>query len=352
MRLLTLGLSLVLFLWPDPSQAGALKNKGPLGVSGWLLVWEPEGMTSFEKNASLIDRVYVEWYTCGPDGMPHPNEEATPELKQRVWKAALAGHCQVWYELSNWNEETHEHDSNFVEKFLDNDDLRKKHIQALVDYGSKEKVAGIQIDYENLDKEDKDDFSRFMAELSQACHASGLLLGIAVHPKTEDAGEWNGPQAQDYDALGKVVDEIVSMTYDQHEDSGGAGPIASPDWVEANIRYAASVVPVEKLEMGIPAYGYDWAGKKGENITWAQLLGLCQKTQLKLQRDPGSHEIRGSYPGNHQVWFADAGAFQTKVSIAKEHQLAGVAVWRIGTEDPRFWDVIKAVNAPGGQHIS
>ena len=48
------------------------------------------------------------------------------------------------------------------------------------------------------------------------------------------------------------------MNYDQHEDTGGPGPIASQDWFENNLKRVLKIVPKEKLICAIGNYGYDW----------------------------------------------------------------------------------------------
>lgn len=335
-----------------PASGGPLKSKGKWGLAGWVIYWDQDkqSLKTFEKYAHLIDRVYAEWYKCGPDGLPEAVPDATEELKERTRAAARKGKCQVWVMLGNWSNEIMSHDRVRIQKFLYDDALRKKHIAMLLDIARNEQAEGIQIDYENLLKKDKEAYTRFMKELSKETKKAGLLLGIAVHPKSDPEGTWDGPQAMDYGAIGAVVDEFVPMTYDFSWSNSAAGPVAPPEWAELNIRYTISEMDASKVELGVPMYGYDWLGNKGMSVRWTEFVETLKTHRLKAKRDEDySYELTFKYPAKdesgkevqREVWFADAGAFMHKIPILERYSLAGVAVWYFGAEDPRFWDVWK-----------
>lgn len=52
------------------------------------------------------------------------------------------------------------------------------------------------------------------------------------------------------------------MTYDEHYPGGSPGPIASIGWVNNVVKYATTVIPKEKIYLGLAAYGYDWWGNE------------------------------------------------------------------------------------------
>lgn len=52
------------------------------------------------------------------------------------------------------------------------------------------------------------------------------------------------------------------MTYDEHGYVTGPGPVASAKWVDKVIKYTVSVIPQNKVLLGIPAYGFDWTVDK------------------------------------------------------------------------------------------
>src|SRR6185369_16188316 len=119
---------------------------------------------------------------------------------------------------------------------------------------------GVDLDYELLYGKDRDVFSAFVEAMGAECHKQGLVLAIAVHPKAQEPGNWDGNLAQDWKRIGAAVDFFRPMCYDEHWATADAGPIASPSWVEATLKLALQEVPASKIELGIPVYGYDWKG--------------------------------------------------------------------------------------------
>lgn len=177
-------------------------------------------------------------------------------------------------------------------------------------------------------------------------HADGRLLSVTVHPKTTDAGDDERNAAQDYAAIGTVVDQLRVMTYDEHWDTSEPGPVASPKWVEDVVRYTISRVPAEKVVFGLGTYGYDWGPvDAAEGLTWSEAVDRAAQHGATPTRDPATGSQRFEYgipEGTHEVWFEDATGVLRKTEIATRFGLAGVFLWRIGGEDPALLERISA----------
>ncbi len=337
--------------WAAP--AGKIRNKGNFGVAGWLVYWNPKSMATFEKQAALIDRVYPEWYTVGKDGLPSDNVNNTksPEERQaflankrRTVEIARKNGIQIFSMIVNFDNERFEHSSARVHQFLYNPALRKRHIQALIANAVRDGADGIDIDYENLTAKDAAPFAAFIKDLKAECRRKNLLLAAALAPKMSDAGTWDGNQAHDYRELGKHLDLIRPMTYDEHWATSAAGPVSSPEFTEMVDRYAAGVAGAGKVELGIAAYGYDWKGKQGKSLPYDDYVALVKRLKITPSRDPETKEITFKYmdgADSREVWFCDAGSYRPKYDIIRKHGLAGLAMWYIGSEDPAFWEDVK-----------
>ena len=341
------------------AQTTAPKKKGPVGVSGWVTFWDDghKSIASFEKHADQIDRAYFEWYKCGADGLPAPVTEATEALKKEVLKVAAKNHVEAWYMTGNFDVSIHTHNGAWIEKFLYDGALRAKHIRMLVAIAKKYKVKGIQIDYENIKAADKAAFTKFMQELRKAAKAKGLKTGIALPAKMDANGTWDDPQSRDYPAIGAAVDELVPMTYDFHWQTSAAGNITSPEWAEMCAKYAASVMPPEKVEVGYPVYGYDWVGMNGDTIVWSQFVDLIHKYKVMPVRDTDySQELKIDYTdekgAKHEAWMTDSYSLEAQCNVVKRNHLYGLGVWYFGAEDESFWSTMKQVNAtPEETHL-
>jgi spore germination protein YaaH len=290
----------------------------------------------------------------GEDGMPRSNEaifkteaeRAEFKVKKAKTVAIAKAHgMQIYSMIVNFDKAKGEHSSERVHKFLYDKALYKKHIQALVNNAIKDGAQGIDIDYENLLAKDKTAFTVFIKDLKAAAQAKGLLVAAALAPKTDADGTWDGNQAHDYKGLGASLDLLRPMTYDEHWGTSTAGPVASPEFTEMVDRYAVSVSKGDVVEIGLAAYGYDWVGKVGTTITWDELQALSKKG-VKITRDPATQELTGKYQDAkgqaHELWFCDAYSYRPKYALIKKYKLAGLAMWRFGSEDPRFWQDVKA----------
>ena len=289
-------------------------------------------------NAGPIGEVNFVWYELDAGGSITGDVQSPPGME-----AARVAGLRIVPSIQNagFNREA-------VAAIIHDPARRAQHVQDLVALVTANGFDGLDLDYESLNPEDRDDFSLFVEELAAALHARNKLLSIAVHPKTEEPGTWNGPQAQDYARLGAAVDEFKIMTYDYHWSTSEAGPIAPLDWVDQVLTFAATVVPPEKTYLGVPFYGYDWTGSTGEPLNWRQATKLASQNNAELQRDASSGEAWFTYgDGRHTVYFNDAETLRQRLQAAFERHpdLAGVAIWALGGEDPENWSVRSGVNS-------
>jgi spore germination protein len=236
---------------------------------------------------------------------------------------------------------------------------RAAHVDALVNEALTHGYDGIDIDYESLDgTADRDAFSLFLEELATALHAHGKLLSIAVHPKTYEPGSWGGPQAQDWQRIGVAVDRFRVMTYSYHGCATGPGPIAPLWWMEDVMAYATSLVPPNKVYVGIHFYGHDWVGGSCSSVTWesAQRLIATHVAIPQWQDSSGwmqpVAEPWFTYTDNqgqtHEVWYGDGKGVAARLGLVQKYGLGGIAVWRLGGEDPANWSAIAAALRAAG----
>ena len=201
---------------------------------------------------------------------------------------------------------------------------------------------GVDLDFESVPAADRDLLSSFVEELAAAVHANGLVLGIAVHPKTSEPGDWSGARAEDYARLGAAVDEFQVMTYAYSGPWSDPGPIAPPRWASRVLDFAVTQVDPAKIWMGLPFYGADWWPGGGAEITWRQATRRLRVHHRRVARS-ASLEARFTYRDGrgrrHVVYFQDRAALAAKLDVlTKRHPgIAGVAIWVMGGEDPRFW---------------
>ena len=233
---------------------------------------------------------------------------------------------------------------------LRNRTLQKQVIKKLVEISRQDNLLGFQLDFENIDPDDINLYSRFVHEAAKEFHHDGRLLSVAVVPRFIDSqpGQWSA--GYDYAALGHATDFVTLMAYDNYSRLGRPGPIAGYDWVVNAIEYARRRVPQDKLLLGIPLYGREWTaegrGFQAHTLPFPQTQALLERLSLKPQWDEKRRSPWFEYRINgivRHVWYENARSVQEKLKLVDQFHLRGFAAWRLGMEDPRIWPLISAM---------
>lgn len=135
--------------------------------------------------------------------------------------------------------------SELINQTLNNPTARQNSVNNLFTLITQKGYAGVNIDLGGTLPEDRDIFSTFLHELGSRLHRAGLLLTIAVPPKTSGDIPWY--EGYDYAAIGAVVDYMFIMTYDWHHRASEPGPVAPISEVRNTIEYALENMDGRKL---------------------------------------------------------------------------------------------------------
>ncbi len=241
-----------------------------------------------------------------------------------------------------------------VARMLNSPTLRDQHVAAIVALVVSHNYAGIDIDYENLHATDRQAFTLFVTRLASALHARNKILSVALFAKTTNAGYAPRNVAQDYAAIGRVVDQVRLMAYDFHWASSPPGPVAPVSWISAVLRYAKTQIPAAKIVLGVPLYGYDWSGGHGTGLSWLQATRLASKYHATVHYDTVAQAPWFSYTDGsghpHTVWFENSSSSKAKFSLAQRAGIAGVYLWMYGAEDTGTWSALRHVLPTSGPH--
>jgi spore germination protein YaaH len=321
----------------DVSTVGYHPKTGRYIAAWFPSVFDAGARASFEANKDILDEISPFWYTTDANGRIYGNRD--PELVRLAHENNILIIPALHNVTANYG---------VVVGVLSNPQIRARHVQNIVDEVLSQNYDGIDIDYESLPASLRPSFSAFIVELSEALHAHGKLLTIAVHAKDCDYCGLGG--FQDWHVIGQHADRVRIMTYDYHWRGGGPGPVAPLYWVESVAEYARSVIDPAKVSIGIPFYGYDWPpGGTARGLPWADIEDLIDSQGIsvnQLQRDSRGRvdESWFRYPsaqGWREVWYMTDAGLESKIDLVQRLDLAGIAIWRVGYEKPEYWDVIR-----------
>lgn len=226
-------------------------------------------------------------------------------------------------------------------------------------------LDGINVDFENISKECGEHYLQFLRELSLKCRQNGIVLSVDNPVPSQYSTQY------DLEEQGKIVDYVIIMGYDEHhKGSLESGPVASYDFVKNGIKDALKMVPAEKLINAVPFYTRLWkevektaeeleaqAGTDAAEYPYtvtSEAYGMSkihiaiENAEAKVVVDKATGQNYAEWEADgatYKVWLEDEEALEAKLTLMKEHDLAGVAAWRLGFEKSDIWELIlKYVN--------
>lgn len=330
-----------------------VKSPTPMQHStlGWIPYWDQQAaIQTFKDNVDVFDYIGVFWYAISEDGEIVKYPHAT--IDQSLIDYAHAHDVAVLALIANLplgdNGDSGTWDSERVDLAIGDKGSRQQHIEEIMEIVNEYGFDGVDIDYESLRADQKEDFTKFIKDLANALHEENKILGVALHPKDSENNPKfrNGSEAQDWKSLGKYADQLHIMTYDEHWEMSDPGPVASLPWVESVLEYAVTLIPPEKIYAGVPFYGYDWSTnkKRARGLTYKQAQKLTEKYNPDLEWDDDAQGFHFHYDkGNieHEVWFEETQSLNAKLNLFESLGIPNIATWRLGGEDPGVWDTIR-----------
>lgn len=240
---------------------------------------------------------------------------------------------------------TNNFDGKTAKDLLENTSNRQNLINNILSALESNNYSGVNIDLEGVYYYNREYFTAFMKELYGVLNPRGFLVTVDVPAKTLDnpTNGWNG--AFDYSEIAKYSDKVIIMAYDEHYPGGPAGPIASIEWVKEVVNYSLTVIPKEKLVLGVAAYGYDWSSNGTKSYGIDKINDIAVSYGASIQWDSVSQSPYFNYTDSskikHTVWFENSTSLSHKLDIANQYGLSGIAIWRLGLENQDYWEVIK-----------
>jgi len=215
--------------------------------------------------------------------------------------------------------------------------VREPLIKSLVE--ATQDFDGLQIDFEYVPKRDKDTFFSFLQELRQ--QLPDKIFSVALPARTNVIEN----DVYDYERISSIVDYIFVMAYDEHWSTSAPGAIASIDWCERIAKHSKSVIPKEKLIMGLPFYGRTW-GNVSLNRAYffsgiQRILAEHNVSEIKRINGIPSFEYEIS---NVKVtgFYDDVYSLMERLNLYKNLNIDFVGFWCLGQEDSRIWNFIQS----------
>ncbi len=364
------------FSWPGPE--GTLQVFTESGVTGLADVNSgsvrenafPASLVHPPFTPPLPEPVFLAWeavYSRNPDpetigAMPgvnvisptwHALRSADGAMSSNVSTAYLqwarSRGYQVWALVSN------DFDIDRTHEFLKNPEARERFIREVVDAALTHGYQGINLDFEHIYMEDRDRLTHFVNELAVALSAHNLILSMDV---TVMGGSDNWSRCYDHEALGRIVDYLIIMTYDEYwASSPVSGPVASYGWVERHMKDLTEVVDSRKLVLGLPLYTRIWRETPSTEtanrmVTRSSAIGMAVRQTFLEENgltpiwDEESRLYYASFIDGEQLvklWIENAETLSIRAGLVEELELGGIACWQRSFATDDVWPALRNV---------
>lgn len=281
----------------------------------------PGSRVSFESHAQAITTVTPRWFSMTSTGavrnIGYNVSVATFALKHRVQLVPLV--------------------TNIGNGMLTSAAVRARGAAGLAALVKGDHFNGVNIDFELLPASARTGLTDFVALLR---HDLGPrpVIAVSVFPLVGVSTSISG--AYDYASLATHANYLVVMAYDHHYSGGPPGPVAPYSWVAANVDAALKHIPGSKIVLAIGMYGYNWVGTSAHTVSDVQAEALAQAHGIRPTYNTAESQNTFHFSAagvTHVVWYMGNRSAKARLALARSKHLAGIALWRLGDEDPRFW---------------
>ena len=202
---------------------------------------------------------------------------------------------------------------------------------------------------------DRDRLTHFINELAWSMKQHGLILSMDV---TIMGGSDNWSKCYDHEYLGRIVDYLVIMTYDEHWASSPiSGPVASYGWVERGMTALTQVVDSQKLVMGLPLYTRVWreqpsTERANQMTNRSSAIGMQAQANFIANNgltpfwDEESKLYYAAFIDGEElvkIWIENAETLSLRAGLVHELNLAGIACWQRTFATDDVWPALRDV---------
>lgn len=217
-------------------------------------------------------------------------------------------------------------------------------------------LDGVHVDIENVTEKDRSNYTLLVKTLRQKIGTEKIVaVAVAANPYNWKTG-WHG--SYDYAALAEYADYLMIMAYDEHYESGEAGPVASIGFVEKSIQYALTKVNSEKIVLGIPFFGRYWPDSSyygGYGVSLTRIETLLSKYKNVVTYDENTQAIKAVITikssdlkpmingrtlntGTYTFWYENEKSISEKLKMVNKYNLKGTGSWSLGQEPVSTWE--------------
>lgn len=299
-------------------------------ASGFYVNWDDSSYQSLKRHVQQLDQLVPEWLRL--QAGDHP---VVPEIDQRALDLVHDQRPDLPIIPMIHNSKEGKWEPQTLAKQVGDEASRTRLVNDLVQFVGDNHFQGICIDFEEFPETSQKNMLAFMRQLYPAFKQNNWTVMQAV---PFDDSEWN------YRAYSAVNDYLMLMAYDEHWNDSNPGSIAGQPWFEDTLAKRMKEIDPAKTMVCIGGYGYGWSkGRETEELTFQEAVLEARDSDAKIEFDPVTRNPFFRYEDEEgvecTVWFLDGVTAFNEMHAARHYNVAGFALWRMGSEDPSLWAI-------------
>jgi chitinase len=312
------------------------KNKQPKVVVGYIQDFRNPDMVDYEK------LTYLNFSFAHPTkdgGLLLNGQPAWDNLRSMVIKAHQQG-TKIMLAVGGWYHIQGGESYNYFKPSITDPGSRSKLVAELVNVADKEKLDGIDIDFEHpRSQADAQNLMIFIKELSERLHHNGKELSMAVQSKI------NGDTLTEakyvvYEApMFQYVDHVNIMAYDgQWDGKYNAANLSPYPFAEKIVNYwsdlfKANNLSLEKLVLGVPCYAQP-ENANDKQVSYAEIV-----KNNPTNADKDIVNLNGK-----TYYYNGTATIERKTKLALEHGFGGMMLWEEGLDAVSPYSLTAAIS--------
>lgn len=244
--------------------------------------------------------------------------------------------------------------SELAARVLSDQALSEEVIRNVTETVKRDGFGGVDVDFEYIPAPQAEAYASFIDRMKESL-GEGYPVFVSLSPKYSSDQRGLLYEGHNYGELGRAADYTLLMTYEWGYTYGPPLPVSPINEVRRVIDYAVTEIPREKIFIGVPNYGYDWAlpyvrgESRAQSLSNTAAVNRARERQAAIQYDETAEAPFFTYfdrpqtyadAVEHIVWFQNARSAEAILRLVSEYGIRGAGVWNIMRYFPSLWTVM------------
>lgn len=314
-------------------------------VGGYAYTFTPQRL--LDQTMPFINVLIPFSYGFRPDGTLYTLDDG------RLVDTAKRYGAEAWMHLSTYTEGDR-FDSQLATDLLASTAVQELLTERVLATMREKGYTGLDVDFEFIGKANAAPYAAFLGRLTERLNAEGYPVTAALAPKTSPDQTGDLYEGHDYALVGAAVNYVLLMTYEWGYTFGPPLAISPLPSVKRVLEYALTVIPKEKILLGISNYGYDWTlpytpgspvGAPSLSTEEAVRLAVEKGAEIMYDEEAEAPFFFYTLDGRrHEVWYEDARSIRARLGLVPQYGLRGALYWNLTRPNTQNLSLLAAEN--------